>query len=430
MTDILKQELEKVKISAEELEYLNYLANKTIEVIGDKIRRAGIDASLFLGGSLAKNTILRKKNYDIDLFVRFNKKYTENEIKKYLKKIVKRLKIAGQRTKIKRVHGSRDYFKVIFKKNKNIYVEVVPSLRITKPEQARNITDLSYFHVNYIKKKFKRSKKLADEILLAKSFCHGQKCYGAESYIRGFSGYALELLVVYYGGFKKFLSEVVKAKEQIILDGAKHYKDKQEILDTLNPTKLKSPIVLVDPTFKNRNAARALSKETFNKFKSAARKFLENPSEEFFVEKKADINVMREKAKEFKGLFAVFEIKTKKQPGDIAGTKLLKFSKFLGREIKKHYDIVLQEFEYGGVKNGWVFFVLSHRGKTIVEGPPIDKTGAVQNFKKKHPIWYLEDGRIKCAITTDITIKEFLKKFKKTYKRTIKQMSIKKVRIV
>ncbi|MBD3252791.1 hypothetical protein GF386_03610, partial [Candidatus Pacearchaeota archaeon] len=54
------------------------------------------------------------------------------------------------------------------------------------------MTDLSYFHVNHILKKIKKNKNLSDEIRLAKKFAYSQNCYGAESYIHGFSGYALE----------------------------------------------------------------------------------------------------------------------------------------------------------------------------------------------------------------------------------------------
>ena len=58
-----------------------------------------------------------------------------------------------------------------------------------------------------------RSKKILDEIKIAKAFCHANNCYGAESYINGFSGYGLELLVYYYGGFLRFIKAVSKMKD-------------------------------------------------------------------------------------------------------------------------------------------------------------------------------------------------------------------------
>ena len=58
-------------------------------------------------------------------------------------------------------------------------------------------------------------KKMKDKdvllgIRIAKAFCHANNSYGAESYINGFSGYALELLVYYYGSFLKFIKGIIQ----------------------------------------------------------------------------------------------------------------------------------------------------------------------------------------------------------------------------
>jgi len=216
----------------------------------------------------------------------------------------------------------------------------------------------------------------------------------------------------------------------IIVDSAEHYKDKKEILNVLSPEKTDCPVILIDPTFKERNAARALSKRTFDRFKKAAKKFLHEPSAEFFELRRVEIGKMKEKAREIRGIFAVFEIKTNKQPGDIAGTKILKFSKLLARELKKKFDIITGDFEYFGVKSGEVYFVLKRKKEIVIEGPSIEMERAVANFKKKHRIWYIEDRKIKSAERTDIGLKEFLKGFKKVHRRTMRQMGIKKVRVV
>jgi len=55
---------------------------------------------------------------------------------------------------------------------------------------------------------------------------------------------------------------------------------------------------------------------------------------------------------------------------------------------------------------------------------------AVESFKKKHPIWYTEDGVIKSAKPTDITLKEFLKGFKKSHKKLMREMSIKRIKLI
>ena len=57
----------------------------------------------------------------------------------------------------------------------------------------------------------------------------------------------------------------------------------------MNSSKLTSPIILVDPTYKQRNALAALSEETFEKFKQASKKFLKNPSIKYFEIVKWDL---------------------------------------------------------------------------------------------------------------------------------------------
>ena len=53
--------------------------------------------------------------------------------------------------KITTIHGSRDYFQI--KINDRIFFEVVPVKKVSNPKKAENITDLSYFHVKYIRQK-------------------------------------------------------------------------------------------------------------------------------------------------------------------------------------------------------------------------------------------------------------------------------------
>ena len=207
----------------------------------------------------------------------------------------------------------------------NIIIEIIPVLKIKKPEQAVNVTDLSFFHVNYIVDKLKENKKLIDEIRLAKTFTHAQNSYGAESYIHGFSGYALELLICHYGTFLRFIQKMVELnikKEKLIIDDNKFYKNNNQVMTELNQSKRNSPIILIDPTFKERNALSSLSRETFYKFQNDCKSFLKNPSNKYFIKK--------EISEEFKTYNPIIiSIKTNKQAGDIAGTKSKKFFNFL-----------------------------------------------------------------------------------------------------
>ena len=96
-----------------------------------------------LGGSIAKDTWITGDS-DIDVFAVFNKKYSKEDIKKILEKRLKEAKF-----KIKRIHGSRDYFQV---KQGDYNFEVVPILNIKNAKEAKNITDVSPLHVKWVKK--------------------------------------------------------------------------------------------------------------------------------------------------------------------------------------------------------------------------------------------------------------------------------------
>ena len=336
--DILKEVLERVEPSEQDLEEINKALKQFKEKIWEQIKKYKLDAVLFEGGSFAKKTIIKKDNYDIDMFIMFSEKFRGQNISKFTEKLLKGI----QGTSI--IHGSRDYFKI--NKFKNFFIELIPVIKANDPKKAENITDLSYSHVKYINKKIKNP-KILDEIKIAKAFCYATKTYGAESYINGFSGYSLELLIYYYKSFLNFIKTMAKHKQgKIIIDIEKHYKNKNDVLLDMNSSKLGSPIILVDPTYKQRNALAALSEETFEKFKQESRIFLKNPSIKHFEIKKIDLDKIKKDALRKKYEFSLLELKTQKPAGAVAGSKLLKFYNHLENEIKRFFEIKNKGFEY------------------------------------------------------------------------------------
>jgi tRNA nucleotidyltransferase (CCA-adding enzyme) len=413
INSILKQVLEEIKPQKQELKIIKNSLNIFLKKLKTEIKKLNINASLFVGGSIAKNTLIKKDCYDADVFLRFDKKYTEKEISYLCKKIIKKLKNCSL------IHGSRDYYKIDI--TKSFFIELIPVRRIAKPRESKNITDLSYSHVRYIKSKIKTQKQL-DEILLIKAFCHANNSYGAESFINGFSGYALELLIYYYGSFLKLIRAVSKIKEKTIIDIEKDYKSKQYILMNLNKSKLGSPIILIDPTFKLRNVLAALSNETLNDFKKNCIKFLKKPSLENFKLKKFNLNKLKKQAKDNE--FVIIKTKTNKQRGDIAGTKLLKFHKHLNNEISEFFKIKKKGFEYDNKKSAINFFIIKPKKQILIIGPNIKDKKNASSFKKKHKNTYVKKGKIYSEEKVKITLNKFLSNWKNKYKTKIKEMSI------
>lgn len=420
LNNILDKALEEINPSETELKEMNSILNSFLKKLNKKISSKNINAEVFLGGSFAKKTLVKKEIYDADVFVRFDKKY--KNISEILKKILKPM------GKIKIIHGSRDYYRI--KVKNNFFLEIVPVKKINSPEQAENTTDLSYAHVKYINKKVKL-KKTPEQIKLAKAFCQSIGCYGAESYINGFSGYALEVLISYYKTFEKFLRELSKKrKEKLVLDIEKQFKSKKEVLMNLNSSKLESPVICVDPTFKQRNILAALSKETYEKFQKKAKEFLKNPSIGYFRSQKKDISKIKLQAEKSNHNFTLLETKTNKTPGEVAGGKLFKFYKHLLEEITQYFEIIDSGFNYDNKKKARYFIVSKPKKEIIFKGPmKKDKTN-VKKFKEKHKNTFEKNNKIYAKQKIDFTLKEFIKNYKKENKKKLKDMNIKNLKIV
>jgi tRNA nucleotidyltransferase (CCA-adding enzyme) len=413
--EILKEVLKRVEPTKEELDEIKYYTDKFLSEIKNNLKILHIDAEVFIGGSFAKGTVIKKGKYDIDIFIRYNKKYKNEELSNITKKALKNIPFL-------QIHGSRDYFRI--NSGKNFFIEVIPVRKINKPEEYENITDLSYFHVKYINSKIK-SKKILDEIKIAKAFCYANGCYGAESYISGFSGYSLELLVHYYKGFFNFIKGVVKMKnEKEIIDIEKKFKNKKNALMDLNTSKLNSPIILIDPTYKQRNALAALSPETYERFKKICIEFLKNPSLEFFEIKKIDLRKIKENAIKKKEEFILLEAETNKQEGDIAGSKLMKFYNHLEQEIGKFFIVKEKGFNYNNKKSARYFFVAKNKGEIISEGPFLSDKKNVLKFKIKHKKTFSKNNKIYSKEKVNFTLRKFIDKWKTKNKKKMRDMNV------
>ncbi len=357
---ILKQQLKKISLGKNEEKELWNIANNFVREMNNNGLRASI------GGSLAKGTLIKKKVQDIDVFVLFDKQDFE-KLDDFLDK---------SKYKLKKLHGSRDYYQIMLE---NIILELIPVIEIKKADEAKNITDVSLMHVNYVKKKINKNKKLSDEIKLAKSFCFANDVYGAESYIQGFSGYALEVLVIAFGGFLKFIKGIKKKR---FIDAEKQFKNEKQARKELNESKLTSPLLVIDPTYKYRNVAAGLSEKTFDKFLNSVNCFLKKPSLNWFEKKEINIKEIEKEAKKKKAQLIKLKLKTDRQEGDIAGTKMKKLFNFIINNLERKEQVVLKsEFEYSGEKEAMGYLVVKEKNEIEIKGPEKTMKEAVKKFR-------------------------------------------------
>lgn len=352
------------------------------EIIG-KINKGQKGIKAILGGSGAKGTWL--KSFDADIFVLFDYgKYRNksSELSDILEKILRK-----KFSNLARLHGSRDYFQI---RQGSFTFEIVPILKIQKAEQAKNITDVSPLHYKWVL----RHRKLVNDMKLAKQFCKAQDVYGAESYIRGFSGYICEILTVYYGSFPNLIRNAAKWKDKEVIDVEKHYKGK-DVFRLVNVSKLMSPLIVIDPVQKDRNAAAALSTEKFEAFRNAAKEFVRHPSKDFFARKDM-MGMFSGKAKGNKLVIA--KIKPMGGKTDVIGTRLLKIYEFMKAQLQENeFRIMNAGWEWDKGNDAIFYFLLSRNklpGNVKVEGPPLKMKDHAENFKKMHKKTFAKNGKI------------------------------------
>jgi len=399
--------LKQIKPTKEEELFVNKNAEKFLCKIKKKLK----NAKAVIGGSFAKNTWL-SGNYDVDIFVKFNyRMYKDKDISRELGKILGNFKK-------KILHGSRDYFQI---NQGDISFEIVPVLDVKNYKQALNVTDISPLHSEFVKKH--SNKKMQDEIRIAKQFLKANDLYGAESYIRGFSGYLTELLIINYKTFQNMLKNASKWPDSIVIDIKKHYKNPEDALGRINWAK-QGPLLMIDPVQKNRNVAAALSREKFDAFKKLVSQYVKNPDEAYFTKKDFELSELKD--------YTILEISPKNGKRDVVGAKLLKLFEFIKSKITEEgFNLIDSGWRFD--KKTYFWYKVENEELELTKkhyGPLLIKKMHLKTFKEKWENYkvYKEKDRVYILIERKFPrFKNFLKNL--TKEKIIKE-SLKKIRIL
>jgi tRNA nucleotidyltransferase (CCA-adding enzyme) len=379
---IVDEVLMDLKPTAKKEQYLTRVIEEFLQRVNDALKKKKIDAHAIIGGSFAKQTWLVDE-FDVDIFVKFAPTYEDGTLSDLLASAIKALKPV-------RVHGSRDYFQV---DHGDIRFELVPVLNIQKVTDARNVTDASPFHVDWVAR---NGAGVRDDIRAAKQFFKANRLYGAESYIQGFSGHVVDILVIHYGGFIKLLKATKRWKDKLVVDPNKEYKGRA--MHHLNLSKTQGPLVVVDPVQKERNAAAAVGQVKYDRLRKVAQDFLKNPSDSFFTKQSVSVAELKKQG----AVVVVCESLEGKR--DVVGAKIMKVFEYLAR--------ALADFEV--IEAGWdwpqdpaiLWFMLKNHELPKIEvrtGPPATLKDAVKAFKAKHENTFVEGGVVRAKISRKYT---------------------------
>lgn len=340
--------LKQIKPKEKEKQKIQKIVDDFTKILNKKL----VKANTFIGGSFAKGTWISSQ-HDIDVFVLFEK---DNNISLELEKALKKC------FKYEVIHGSRDYFIVHFK---GLVFEIIPVLKVKDYTASKNTTDLSPMHVSWVNSHI--NDILRDEVLVCKQFLKANNLYGAETFIGGLHGYLVEILIIHYHGFFKFIKAFAKIKPGEIIDPNKH---------SIFNSEQNFSLIVIDPVHPNRNVAAAFTEDKFNLFVKICKEYLRKPSEKLFNKQKLDLSKYN------------IIIKAKPVEGsiDVSGTKLLKIYEKIVTELK-NYDFIILNSIWNWDKQ--CFFCFKLKDKRLSNeykhfGPPIDNIENYESFKDKY----------------------------------------------
>ena len=342
MKTIFLEVLAKIKPGVEEKKLIRKVADNIISIISQNAEKLGMNVEVVLGGSASRETSM-KGNHDLDFFIRFE---SEKEILNSFKML-----IAKSFDGFRIVHGTRDYFKG---NHEGFNIDLVPSIKYDSPQKALNSADISFFHINYLKKKFEANPKLTDEVLLLKQFLKANDLYGAESARSGFSGYVSELLIIYFNSFYDMIEYFENAKPKVVIDLEKHYKSADEALKTFNKNKISGPLLVVDPLLPLRNAASCVSDESFSEFIFKLRLFLRTENMKLFNLRGIKLSLIKERSVRRGTKLIPFKLK-KTDDFDILKAKVNRKLNIINNDLTKEGFSV---YSFGVTDDSYAYFEL------------------------------------------------------------------------
>ncbi len=246
-----------------------------------------------------------------------------------------------------------------------------------------------------------------DDVRLLKAFFQTCWVYGDKSPVgrSGFTGFSAEIIIYHW----KNISNALKNLENLQFTPLDYFGRTNIELKHLFP---KDPLIIIDPTDSNRNAAASISERAFRYAAYTAAKVLHHPSPKFFLQK--DIPVLSSQEEEqLEPSYYVFEYRDETgwhytKTRDKLYQYFTRLCRFLEREPTKEPRFGFSTFEE--VFNEAIFTIALYVTNPTISpkysriGPPPHLDEAVRNFLQKHPTAVLRENRYLVEIPRAFTL--------------------------
>ncbi|ASJ05704.1 CCA tRNA nucleotidyltransferase [Thermococcus barossii] len=272
---VLQKVLQRIRPTEEERAFVEGLMRELEGIARDTIESLDLDVKPYFVGSLAKDTYLAG-DHDVDLFLAFPLDTPLEELRERGLELGRA--IAERLDSHEVAYAEHPYVRATYR---GVKVDLVPCYDVKSWRDVRTAVDRSILHTKWVLDNL-RGKN--DEVRLLKRFLKGINAYGSEIYVRGFSGYLAEILVIRYGSFLKVLESADFMLRQKVIDPGNWLKREHEVaMKTVGrEAEADRPLIVIDPVDPRRNVAANLSWEKYGIFYFKSTQLLENPSEEFF----------------------------------------------------------------------------------------------------------------------------------------------------
>ncbi len=275
MEDVLIEVLEAIKPSEEERNFLMSLMDELKGVVNETASELGVEVRPYFVGSIAKDTYLAG-DHDVDLFLAFPLDVPPERLREDGLKLARA--VAEKLGNYEVAYAEHPYVRAVYR---GISVDLVPCYDVKSWRDVRTAVDRSILHTEWVNRHVNGRN---DEIRVLKRFLKGIGVYGSEVYIRGFSGYLAEILVITFGSFTDVLRRADEMIKYRVIDPENWLKKEPSLASSTVKRELDSdrPLIVIDPVDPRRNVSANLSWEKYGIFYLKSAEFIRHPSMEFF----------------------------------------------------------------------------------------------------------------------------------------------------
>lgn len=369
-----EQILNDIKPTSDEQHQIDEMSSKLVSYLQKTCDDEGIDAKVTIVGSVAKHTALKGKS-DIDIFIAFPLDVSKDTLKK------KGLYLAHKCNDAFGGEASHHFAShpYVTSDIDEYEVDFVPCYAIEMGEQIRSAVDRTILHTRYVKEKL--SSEGCDEVLLLKKFMDMTGTYGSEFKVGGFAGYLCELLIIKYGTFEETLKQACSWKYGQVID----------LEEYGTAGNFKDPLIVIDPTDKNRNVGAALRLNKMSEFIQSARNYLssDNKRDYFYpLSKSLDKTEILDELKKRGSDFIAIRFAIPEMPLDTLHPQLKTTTGSLIEKINGNEFNVFKGDYSSDEKNSAVILLELASSKLnsvkINQGPKVYIDRACRNFASKY----------------------------------------------